>query len=237
MFSVNILAFFIILLGIIFSVAYKKLTLIAAITGGIIASLIFLSSGFTGITMMAVFFILGSAATSWQLKTKQQQGLAEENKGTRTTVQVIANAGVAALLSICALIYPSDETIINITIAATFASATADTLSSELGNVYGRKFFNIITFKKDQKGLNGVISLEGTLFGIAGSIVIATIYIIGFQQTIRELLFIIIAGTVGNVADSIIGATLERKGLLKNDAVNFINTLIAALSMLLLQSI
>ena len=34
--------------------------------------------------------------------------------------------------------------------AGSLASATADTLSSELGTLLGRSFYNIITFKKDQ---------------------------------------------------------------------------------------
>ncbi len=42
--------------------------------------------------------------------------------------------------------------------------------------VYGRRFFNIITLKPDGKGLDGVISMEGTLIGIAGCVIIAAIY-------------------------------------------------------------
>jgi uncharacterized membrane protein len=41
------------------------------------------------------------------------------------------------------------------------------------------------------------------------------------------------AGLLGFAMDSVLGATLERRGLLNNDAVNFSSTLTAALFALL----
>ena len=118
-------------------------------------------------------------------------------------------------------------------VACSLSSATADTLSSELGNVYGKKFYNIVNFKKDVRGLNGAVSFEGTMIGITGSILIALIYTVPAGFTI-DFLWIVIAGTIGNLTDSVLGATLERKHILNNDAVNFLNTLTAALAGLML---
>jgi len=224
----------ILLTGMLLSIYFKKLTVPAAITGGIIGLVIFIGAGFTGIVMMAVFFILGSATTSWKIKTKQQLGLAETNKGKRTAAQVFANAGVAAILGLLAALYPHQKDILNLMMAATFSSATADTISSELGNIYGSKFYNIITFKKDKRGLNGVISLEGTLIGMAGSIIIGIIDRTGSGWNTANAVIIIAAGTAGNLADSVIGATAEQKSLLTNNAVNFLNTCIAAIIALVL---
>ena len=58
---------------------------------------------------------------------------------------------------------------------------------------------------------------------------IAVIYAIGFGWD-KTFLILIIAGTIGNLSDSVLGAALERKRYLNNDAVNFLNTLIAALA-------
>lgn len=216
--------------GMAYSIRARKLTVIAALTGAAVAILVFAGAGFTGIAMMTTFFILGSAATSVQSKIKRDLNAAE--KGGRSAAQVLANAGTAALCGILILIFPVHAYILRLMMAASFASATADTLSSELGMVYGKRFFNIITLKPDTRGLDGVISTEGTLIGIAGSVIITAVYTIGLGWT-ADLIWIVVAGTLGNLADSVLGAVLERKGLINNNTVNLLNTLIAALFMLL----
>jgi len=48
---------------------------------------------------------------------------------------------------------------------------------------------------------------------------------------------IIIAGTAGNLTDSILGAVLERRGIIGNNMVNFLNTLTAALLVIVMKII
>lgn len=215
------------------TVATKKLDWPGALAGGLIGFLLFAGCGYTGIVMLATFFGLGTSATSWKIQSKERSGLAEANKGRRSAGQVIANAGVPAILAGMAGVYPIKAELYATMVAAAFASATADTLSSELGNVYGRNFYNILNFKKDTRGLNGVVSLEGSLFGIIGAAIMAGIFIVGSGRNVA-FLWITVAGTIGNIADSFLGATLERKHYLDNNQVNFLNTLIAALSALLI---
>lgn len=210
------------------TVALKKLDVKAAVTAVIIGFVVWLGEGYAGIALLITFFITGTLATSWKMRTKQQAGLAEQQRGQRTAAQVIANGGVAAMLSLLSFLSAKHHELFLLMVAASLSSAAADTLSSELGNVYGKKFYNIISFKKDMRGLNGVVSFEGTLIGIAGSSLIAFVYAIQAGFSIHFLL-IVIAGTAGNLTDSVLGATLERKHVLNNDAVNFLNTLTGAL--------
>ena len=215
------------------SVKAKKLTMPAGVTGWITGLLVFAGAGYAGVAMIATFFVLGTGATSWGMSIKQKLGLAEKEKGRRRAGQVVANAGLAAILGVLAIIFPVKADLFRVMMAAAIASATADTLSSEIGNIYGKIFYNIITFKEDTRGLDGVVSFEGTLIGIAGSTIIAFVYALGFGFNI-SFLWIIAGGTVGNLSDSVLGATLERKGYLSNNEVNFLNTAIAALFALLL---
>jgi uncharacterized protein (TIGR00297 family) len=200
----------------------------AAATGGALGLLIYLGSGFRGLALLALFFGLGTAASSWRVADKRRLGLSEENKGRRTAGQVVANAGVAGLLGLLAWQFPPAAPLGRLMLAGSFAAAAADTLASELGNVYGRRYYNILTLRPDARGLNGVVSLEGTLLGLAGSGVLAAAYCLGFGWSVA-FGGLLVAGTAGNLADSVLGATLERRGWLDNNAVNFINTLTGAL--------
>ncbi len=219
------------LTGMLLSILTKKLTLLAAVAGGIVGLCIYCGAGFTGIAMIAAFFLSGSTATSWKANSKEKLGTAEENKGQRKPGQVIANGGVAALCGVLSLLIPENAILFSVMMAASLSSATADTLSSELGTLYGKNFYNIKTLMKDKRGLDGVISFEGCMIGVAGSIIIALIYSVGYGFG-NYTLYIVLAGTIGNLADSYMGATVERKNLLNNNEVNFLNTLIAAIAAL-----
>jgi uncharacterized protein (TIGR00297 family) len=213
------------LTGMALSVWLKKLTIYAAITGGVCAFMVYQGAGYAGIAAMAGFFVIGTVATGWKRKEKQRLKGAEDNGGKRKASQVLANAGVAALAGVCITTYGNLWALL---IAASFSAATADTLASELGTVYGKRFYNILTLKTDERGLDGVISIEGTFIGLIGSALIALIHTVAYGLS-WQLAAIIIAGTVGNITDSVLGAALERKGWIKNDAVNFLNTLTATL--------
>lgn len=226
--SPSFLAFVLLLfITVYYSIKLKKLTSAGAITGGLIACCIFVGAGFTGIVMIGLFFIIGSWVTSWKIAVKQVLEIAENGHGKRTASQVMANGGVAGLMGLLAWKFPESAVWFQCMMAAALASATADTVSSELGTLYGSKFYNVLSFQTDKRGENGVVSKEGTLLGLLGSMIIAAIYSLGFDFSMH-FVWIIIAGTAGNVADSILGATLERKQVIKNDTVNFLNTLIAA---------
>lgn len=213
--------------GIVASVRARKLTLPGALTAALIGVFLYLGAGYYGILMAAVLFLLASKATAWKMPVKEALGTAEKNKGQRTAGQVLANVGTAGLMGLLCFFYADKTGLLRVMMAASLASAAADTVSSELGTVYGKSFYNIITFKKDRKGLDGVVSLEGTLFGLAASVVIAVIYAFSFGWNIN-FLWIIIAATMGNLMDSVLGATLERKHFLGNNAVNFLNTFFGA---------
>ncbi|WP_035567305.1 DUF92 domain-containing protein [Hymenobacter sp. IS2118] len=214
--------------GMGYSVRAGKLTTAAAATGGVLGLLIYLGGGFTGLGLLGLFFALGTAASGWRVADKRHLGLAEENKGRRTAGQVVANAGVAGLLGLLAWRLPTAAPLAGLVLAGSFAAATADTLSSELGNLYGRRYYHILTLQPDTRGLNGVVSVEGTALGLAGTAVLAAAYCTGLGWG-PAFWWLLVAGTAGNLLDSVLGATLERRGMLSNNAVNFLNTLTGAL--------
>src|ERR1700744_1996267 len=91
---------------ILISVKTEKLTLAGSLTGGVIAILIFIGADYTGIFMLAAFFVLGTVATIWKRKEKQQfKSPTDHTK--RNSGQVLANGGVAAIAGTLAWFMPA----------------------------------------------------------------------------------------------------------------------------------
>ncbi len=64
--------------AMVITVIAGKLTVAAALTGGLLSILIFAGAGYNGIAMLAAFFILGTVATSSGLLYKEEHSLAEK---------------------------------------------------------------------------------------------------------------------------------------------------------------
>lgn len=225
--------FVIIFLVVAAALAVKagKLTPGGGTAGAIVGLLVFAGGRYIGLGMLSAFFILGTLATSWKKNEKSPFKAITDRSAKRNAWQVLANGGVAAAMALLAFLFHHYADIFRLMMAAALSAATADTLSSELGMVYGRRFFNIVTFKKEAKGLDGVISIEGLLIGMLGSAVIAAI-VMRSHVGHPWFMMIVLTGTIGNLADSFLGALFERKKYIGNDTVNFLNTLVAALAML-----
>lgn len=226
----HIISILLIALAAFIAVAKDKLTILGGITGYLVACAIYAGAAINGVILLGLFFLLGTLATSWGKGVKHSHNADDNNGGKRTAAQVLANGSVAGVCGILAYIFPQHHELLVIMLASSLSSATADTLSSELGTVYGKRFYNMLTFRKDIRGENGVVSLEGTLFGLAGSAIMAYAYC--FHYGWQWFHVIVVAGTVGNIVDSLLGAALERKGYIKNNAVNLLNTIAAALTAL-----
>ncbi len=226
----NVIFSIILFIAIALAVQSRKLTILGGVAASAVAICIYLGMGFSGIALLGSFFILGVLATSWKKNEKRRLRLVEANNQQRNERQVLANGGFAALLGVIAWMFPDYQIILHLMLACSLSSATADTLSSELGVIAGKKFYNILTWKADTKGENGVISLEGTLCGLIGSLLIAFVFAATVEWNLNSIIVIIVAGTIGNLFDSVLGATLERNHIIDNNAVNFLNTFIAALA-------
>ena len=190
--------------------------------------ILYAGSGLTGLVMMMAFFLLGTAATRWKKDRKSAVGSNAGHQTARNTSQVLANAGVAGLAALGNWLMRGQLHFLEVAVAGCFAAATADTLSSELGMVYGRRFFHVMTGRPDQKGLDGVVSVEGMVVGAAAACTMAGIFVT-FQGWNGWIFIIIsVAGIFGNWVDSVLGAAFERKGKLSNELVNFGCTLSGA---------
>src|SRR5512135_2044264 len=117
-----------------------------ALAGAVIAFLLLWVAGFAGFVPLLILFLLTVISTRWGYKRKQRLGLAEQNRG-RTGSQVIANLGAAATCIVPILWFPELSDILLIGFAAALAEASADTVSSEVGQATARGAYMITTFR------------------------------------------------------------------------------------------
>ncbi len=206
----------------------RAISLSGAVAGVLLGTVIHTFLGWRGLTVLAAFVALGVAGTKLGYRQKAARGLAQSAGGQRGASHAIANAGVPAVLAVFAATTPYAEAFTAAFVAA-FAAAASDTLSSEIGQLRAGHTRLITTWKRVPPGTDGGISMAGSLAALAGALIIAGLgWALGWYG-VGAVAWVTLAGLLGSVADSVAGATLERRGLLDNHAVNLFNTVVGAL--------
>jgi uncharacterized protein (TIGR00297 family) len=211
--------------------------------GVAIGTVVFFFTQWPGYILFLLFVSIGSGLSKVGLKRKQEIGAAEAREGKRGIGNVAANLLVPGL---CCLAYPASggHPAFLMAFAGAIAAAFADTASSEVGALSDAQPVLITTFKPAAHGTNGAVTLLGfaAAFG-AGALIAVAAWAGGFfgmlwkipeatfeTKTILSAVFVIVAGLVGTLVDSLLGATVEDRlpGVHKG-AVNFACTLAGAL--------
>lgn len=184
----------------------------------------------TAMPSLLALFLITFAATRFGRSRKESMGVAEGRHGRRAS-QVLANLGVAGLFAAGGTAgSPVSRAILAACIAA-LAEATADTVSSETGQAlsgtrWGRTTLLITTGKHVPSGTDGGVTIAGTACGATAAALI--VLLSPFTHAAEAALIVFIAAIAGLIFDSYLGATLERKGWLGNDLVNFSSTVFSA---------
>lgn len=199
-----------------------------ALVGAVSCFVLYLGGGPAAFVALVSVFALAWITTRLGYQRKQKLGTAERREGRKGS-QVLANLGVATACAAFSLV-GSHRTLFLLAMAAALSEAAADTVSSEIGQAYGENARLITTWSSVPPGTDGGVSLLGTLAGALAAGVVSSVYFLGGSLPLRWLPISAGAGILGMVADSFLGALLERRRLVNNDSVNFLGTLIAALA-------
>ena len=180
----------------------------------------------TWLLLLLCFLLSSHIATKWRFEEKSERGLNESSDGHRGWINVAANGGMPALVTLIAFLAEDWESGLWL-FAAAVAVATSDTWASEIGCLDDRVRM-ITTLKPCEAGTNGGFSPNGQLAAAAGGILIGVsallANIVMFSASVSEGLACaaIVAGLgfLGCQIDSVLGAVLENRGLLNKGSVN-----------------
>jgi uncharacterized protein (TIGR00297 family) len=236
----------------------RAATVAASLTGGLFCCTLLMHTGdyggsvlggilHSGLPALIVLFVLTYAATKWRRARKLAMGVAETQPG-RSASQVVANLGVACIgpaIWLAVAMYAvrdvarwqemfSIATLGMVSLAA-LAEATADTLSSEIGQAMSGKSWMQSTWmitngQAYEAGVDGGVSVVGTAAGLAGAVMVVLVGALTMRLNARQAGIAFAGGVIGSFADSFLGAMLERRGWINNDAVNFLSTLVAVVA-------
>jgi len=204
----------------VLALSLKMVNRSGAICGFLLGVAVYQGYGYKSFLLMFAFFAIGSAATRLGYARKAARGVAEKRGGARSWREAAANSLAGAFFSLL-VITTHHEGAFLIALIAAFAEATGDTVSSEIGQWISGRAYLITTFKPVPAGENGGVSLGGSIAGLLGSaLVVALALALGVCGK-GGATIALAAAVAGNLLDSLLGATIERRGLVSNGIVNF----------------
>jgi uncharacterized protein (TIGR00297 family) len=211
-------------------VAYRLRTLdkSGAVVACLLGTLVVAFLSWQGYSILLVFFALGSVSTKIGYAAKARKGVAQGRGGRRRAANALANGGVATACAVFAGLTPFPSVFL-LAFACALGAAAADTVESEIGQIWGHPTVLITSFRAVEPGTNGGISVVGTVAGLAAALsTVGAGWLVGLYSSTIVLPLSVLALTA-TLVESLVGATLERAGWLDNDGVNLVNTLLAAL--------
>lgn len=203
----------------------RGVNLSGALAGGLACFLLFAFAGPGAFAALGALFLMTWLSTRLGYGTKHHLGIAEHREG-RNGWQISANLGVAALAAVVFGITGNGAWLA--AVVAAIAEAATDTVASEIGQTLSGTAFLITTWEIVPAGTDGGITFAGTLSGVAAGMTIAAIATFSGMVPHARFWIPAAAGVFGMLADSFLGATLQRRGWVNNEAVNFCGTLLAA---------
>jgi uncharacterized protein (TIGR00297 family) len=199
----------------------------AVLSETIVCLLVILFGGLTWFLLLLAFYLLGGGFTHYGYAYKNKLGIAQSHGGVRGYKNVYSNSLVPLAMAICYGVYGNE--IFIYAFIASVATANGDTLASEIGETSRSKPRMITTLKETEAGVDGGVTPLGEAASFVGAL------IIGLLATGTGMVggLGIIAGTIGGFLgtnfDSLLGATLQSRGILSNNGVNLVATAFGAL--------
>lgn len=193
------------------------------VSGALIGVLIIIFSDLRWFLMILLFFLSGGISTKYKYELKKKRGMAEDRSGRRSYNNVFGNGLVPLCSSILYGVTGND--VFRVLFLSSLSTVTADTLGSEIGGTSSTEPRMITTLKRAPHGTNGAVTPLGEFATFFGAFLISSASFLLGTSGESEILLILLSGFLGAHVDSILGATLENRGIIGNSGVNLLSSL------------
>src|SRR6267378_1262536 len=228
-----------VLTGALSALAYRRnvLTWDGSLAAFVVGMVIGVFGDVTWLFLLLFFLLSSFLATRYRFALKEAMGVQEGTQGERRATNVLANGAALMAIAVASLVLPTriPKVASGVIFLSALFVAGADTLASEIG-VLSRKTYLITNGKPVPPGTDGGVSLLGQLCAFGAALYTAvvgwfilsyaarTYRVLGLMPTMPSapsyLLIPVIVGFVGCQIDSVIGATLELRGIVNKKTNN-----------------
>jgi uncharacterized protein (TIGR00297 family) len=203
----------------------------AVLSETIVCLLVILFGGLSWFMLLLAFYLMGGGFTRYGYAHKAKLGIAQSHGGVRGYKNVYSNSLVPLAMAVCFGIYRNEmfSEIFVYAFIASVATAAGDTLASEIGETSRSKPRMITTLKETEPGVDGGVTPLGEAASLGGALVIGLLALLTGMTGAFGIAVGVIGGFLGTNFDSLLGATLQRRGILSNNGVNLVATGFGAL--------
>jgi uncharacterized protein (TIGR00297 family) len=228
------------LTGVLSALAYWRnvLTWDGSVTAFVVGMIIGIFGDVTWLFLLLFFLLSSFLATRYRFAVKKALGVQEGIRGERKASNVLANGFALMVVAVGSLVLPNDfpKPAGGLVFLSALAVAGSDTLASEIG-VLSRETRLITTGEPVPAGTDGGVSILGQACAIGAAAYTSVVgwivlsYLARFYHWTQSMpssaAYILIPTAIGFLGcqiDSVIGATLERRGLVNKKTNNLIST-------------
>uniref|UniRef100_A0A2R9B4H6 Transmembrane protein 19 n=2 Tax=Pan paniscus TaxID=9597 RepID=A0A2R9B4H6_PANPA len=204
--------------------------------GGLVVGFILTIANFSFFTSLLMFFLSSSKLTKWKGEVKKRLDSEYKEGGQRNWVQVFCNGAVPTELALLYMIENGPGEIpvdfskqysaswMCLSLLAALACSAGDTWASEVGPVLSKSPPRLITtWEKVPVGTNGGVTVVGLVSSLLGGTFVGIAYFLTQLIFVNDLdisapqwpiiAFGGLAGLLGSIVDSYLGATMQYTGL------------------------
>ena len=208
-----VVEFFVVLSFALAAVLLKAIDARGFLASATVGFAVMYGGGPSWFVIVAVFFSLGVIFTLYKYGYKRRLGSAQGKGGARNWPHVLANGGLVSIAAVWNLTSPG---IVPATVfLGAVSTSAADTVATELG-LLSRSQPKLITHPSQavSPGTSGGVTALGFVGATFASVVIGTMaLLLGILPNPSLIIPVcVIGGVFGAAFDSLVGATVQRKG-------------------------